>query len=233
MSTMHRLTLIGLYNYKQTFSENLFDGLVLPDGYDKQTFIDSLLLEHGEKCVLYSNPDFMKNAIGAWGRKWFLELSRIYEALTAEYNPIYNYDRYEEYKDTEGRKLTSQTNAEHTAEDTPDYDVVIDTNEDATAEHLVSADNSGTYQPESKDITNGGKSTTTTNGKTQNLSEASGSKTEDEEDRTLEHNAHLYGNIGVTTSAQMVTEVVEQRIKYNLYDTACRLFANELLIGVY
>ena len=59
MSTMQRLTLIGIYDYDPT----LFDGLTLPDGYDKQTFIDSLLLEHGEKCVLYANPDFMKYSI--------------------------------------------------------------------------------------------------------------------------------------------------------------------------
>ena len=306
MSIMQRMTLIGLYNYKQTFNQDLFSGLELPEGYDKQTFIDSLLLEHGEKCVLYSNPDFMQNAISAWGRKWFLELSRIYEALTAEYNPIYNYDRYEDYEDHEGKKLTSQTNAGRKATDKPkydddvtnDFDVVTTQNingstvteqlTDGTStteqltdgsttteqitngdvEHQVSADNSGTYQPESKDITNGGKTktttsdgktkTTTSNGKTQStfdagqitaandgtikrhiegttqdLSETSNSKTEDAETRNFHHTAHLYGNVGVTTSAQMVTEVVEQRIKYNLYETACRLFANDLLIGIY
>ena len=325
MSIMQRMTLIGLYNYKQSFNQDLFSGLELPEGYDKQTFIDSLLLEHGEKSVLYSNPDFMQNAISAWGRKWFLELSRIYEALTAEYDPIYNYDRYEDYEDHEGKKLTSQTNADRKATDKPkydddvtnDFDVVTTQNvngstvteqltdgtstteqltdgtstteqlTDGTStteqitngdvEHQVSADNSGTYQPESKDITNGGKTktttsdgktktttndgktkTTTSNGKTQStfdagqitaandgtikrhiegttqdLSETSNSKTEDAETRNLHHTAHLYGNIGVTTSAQMVTEVVEQRMKYNLYETACRLFANDLLIGVY
>ena len=107
MSTMQRLTMIGLYNY----DPDIFVNLELPDGYDRDTFIDSLLLEHGEKCVLYSNPDFMKNAIGAWSRKWSLELSRIYDALTAEYNPIYNYDRYEEYDDHEGRKYSSKDRA--------------------------------------------------------------------------------------------------------------------------
>ena len=334
MSIMQRMTLIGLYNYKQTFNQDLFSGLELPEGYDKQTFIDSLLLEHGEKPVLYSNPDFMQNAISAWGRKWFLELSRIYEALTAEYNPIYNYDRYEDYEDHEGKKLTSQTNAGRKATDKPkydddvtnDFDVVTEQNVNGTTtteqltdgtstteqltdgtstteqltdgtstieqltsgevEHQVSADNSGTYQPESKDITNGGKSETTTNagktetttnagktetttnagktetttnagktestfdagkvtvandgtikrhieGTTQDLAETSNSKTEDAETRNFHHTAHLYGNIGVTTSAQMVTEIVEQRIKYNLYETACRLFANDLLIGIY
>lgn len=245
MSTIQRLTLIGLSNYDTT----LFDNLVLPDGYDKETFINSLLLEHGEKCVLYSNPAFMKNAIGLWGRKWSLELTRIYEALTAEYDPIYNYDRYEDYSDNEGRKYTSTVNAGHKATDSPnynddltnDYDVVTETNDNATTEDQISADNSGSYQPEHKTIVDGGKTTQSNDGtvkrhiagKTQDLAETTNSKTEDAETRNFKHTAHLYGNIGVTTSAQMVTEVVKQRFEYNLYATAARLFANELLIGIY
>ena len=229
MSTMQRLTLIGLYN----FDSSLFDSLELPEDFDKQTFIDSLLIEHGEKCVLYSNPDFMKYSIGAWGRKWALELERIAQALKAEYDPIYNYDRFEEYTDNEGRKLTSTTNAGHKATDSPDFDVIRETNDNAVTENQTSAYNSNSYQPESKTIVDGGKETATTKGKTQDLSETSNSKTDDAETRNFSHKAHLYGNIGVTTSAAMVSEVVQQRFKYNLYGTAARLFANELLIGIY
>lgn len=229
MSTMQRLTLIGLYNYDST----LFDGLTLPADYDKQTFIDSLLLEHGEKCVLYADPAFMKFSIGAWGRKWSLELERIAQALKAEYDPIYNYDRFEEYIDSEGRKYTSQVNAGHKATDKPNYNTVRDTNDGATVEHTISADNSSSYSPDWKETQNGGKTTETTSGTMQDLAETSNSKTKDEETKNLTHKAHLYGNVGVTTSAQMVTEVVQQRFRYNLYGTAARLFANELLIGIY
>ena len=245
MSTMQRLTLIGLYNFDPT----LFDSLELPEDYDKQTFIDSLLIEHGEKCILYSNPDFMKYSIGAWGRKWALELERIAQALKAEYDPIYNYDRYEEYSDSEGRKLTSTTNAGHKATDSPNYsdtqtnnyDIVTEQNTNGNVEHQTSAYNSSSYQPEWKEIRNDGKSTVANDGtikheisgKTQDISETSNSKTDDAETRNFSHKAHLYGNIGVTTSAAMVSEVVQQRFKYNLYGTAAKLFANELLIGIY
>ena len=229
MSTMQKLTLIGIYNY----DPSLFDALSLPQDYDKDTFIDSLLTEHGEKCVLYSDPDFMKYSIGAWGRKWALELERIAQALKAEYDPIYNYDRYEEYSDSEGRKHESKTNAGHKAQDNPDYSIVNDTNENATTEHTISADNSGSYQPEWKETQNGGKTTAKTSGKTQDLSETSNSTTNDSETSNFSHKSHLYGNIGVTTSAQMVTEVVQQRYRYNLYATAAKLFANDLLIGIF
>lgn len=305
MSTIQRLTLIGLFNY----DSSLFDGLELPSGYDKTTFIDSLLLEHGEKCVLYSNPDFMKYSIGAWGRKWSLELSRIYDALTAEYNPIYNYDRYEYYKDTDNIDHTLTNKPDYTNTQENDYDVTTETltnstrenetitnatkenetitnatreNEtitDATrenetindeiTEHQISADNSSSYEPSSKDIHDGGKTKETYNaGKTKETYDAgktketynggktketyNGGKTltandgkitntikgtsqdiDEDTDREFIHDAHLYGNIGVTTSAAMVNEVVQQRFKYNLYGTAARLFANELLIGIY
>ena len=202
MSTMQRQTLIGYYNYDPT----LFDNLTLPEGYDKELFINTLLLEHGEKLVLYSNPDFMKGAIGIWCKKWENELKRIYTALTAEYNPIHNYDRNEEYTDTEGIK----SSAGHKATNSPDY----------TSENTISADNASAYQPDRKNEVKG---------KTSDLSETSNGKT----DRTLQHYAHLYGNIGVTTSVQMWTEEVKARMEFNLYDTAGRIFANELLIGIY
>lgn len=205
MSTFAKITLIGMYNYDNT----LFDALELPEGYDKETFIDSLILEHGEKCVLYSDFNYLKACIGAWGRKWSLELSRIYEALTAEYNPIYNYDRYEEYKDT------------GSSTDKPDYESVNTQKIAGTVENRISADNSSAYQPEAETISDMGTISQTVKG--------TRSKVETE----LKHDAHLYGNIGVTTSAQMVTEVVEQRMKFNLYETATKLFANELLINVY
>lgn len=225
MSTFQRMTLIGLYNYDST----LFDGLVLPEGYDPVTFRDSLLLEHGEKCVMYTDPDFMRQAISLWSKKWELELERIYDALTAEYNPIWNYDRYEEVSDKEGTKYTSQTNAGHKATDSPDFSVEQTTN--GINEHLVSADNSSEYQPESKDITNNGK--TKTSGKTQDLAESSNSKTDDQTSHNYDHDGHMWGNIGVTTSASMVSEVVRQRFEYNLYDIAGKIFAKELLLGIY
>lgn len=233
MSTMQRMTLIGLYNYENTFERDLFSGLELPEGYDKTTFVNSLLLEHGEKCVLYTNPEFFKHAVAIWSAKWANELARIYDALTAEYNPIWNYDRNEVWKDGGGRKLTSLTNAGHKAKDTPKFDVVTETNENAVNEHQVSADNSSDYQPDYKDISNGGKTTVNTNGATQDLAETSNSKTSDQETTNSNHTGHLWGNIGVTTSAQMVEEETKLRFTRNLYAIANELFANELLVGIW
>jgi hypothetical protein len=263
-----------MYNYEP----KLFDALLLPEGYDKETFINSLLLEHGEKCVMYSDPDFMYAAIGVWGKKWELELTKIYEALTAKYDPIYNYDRFEEIEDGRTKDYTSKVSGTRKATDKADYSDNTTHNETGNAsynetnnrtangtetatandtnEHTVSADNSSAYQADSKDLivnndhtttnstdnqTVNGSNNNTVNGSnnrhvqgtTQDLNETSGTDTTDNENETNKHTAHIYGNIGVTTSAQMVTEVIRQRFSINLYATAARLFANELLIGIY
>lgn len=261
MSTASRWTLIGM----RAYDPSLFDTLELPEGYVKQTFVDALLLEHGEKCVLYTDPEFMKYSIAIWSRKWSLELSRIYEALTAEYNPIYNYDRFEEISDGERHTFSRQENGGRTATNNPNYSTTTEGNNtestntsgeqttnqerDRETEHKISADNSSSYAPEWKETTNDGKtrqenesstringannSTTRLSGTTQNVSESDNRTTNDTESRNNTHTAHVYGNVGVTTSTKMIDEIIAQRVTKNLYDVTTRLFANELLIPIY
>ena len=229
MSTIQRLTLIGMYNY----DNSLFDSLTLPDGYDKPTFIDSLLLEHGEKCVLYTDVDFMKYSIGAISRKWSNELTRIYDALTAEYDPISNYDRTEEIKDSRGKKFNSKTSADYTDKRTDDLTRTDSQTVAGTTERDVSAFDSSTYAPSEKNTYNNGTSQVKDTGtqdirRAGTLGDTTGGETEN-----YTHSAHMYGNIGITTNVQMWTEEAKARFNHNLYDIATRLFANELLIQIY
>ena len=245
MSTMQRLTLIGMYNFDNT----LFDSLTLPDGYDKPTFIDSLLLEHGEKCVLYTDVDFMKYSIGAVSRKWANELTRIYDALTAEYDPLSNYDRTEEIKDSRGKKFNEKTEGDYTDARTDNLQSKRTaglTNTDTqtiagTTEREVSAYDSSSYAPSEKNTYNNGTSTrsetgtdTIDNTGTLNTRHAgtfadkNGGETEN-----YSRSVHMYGNIGITTNVQMWTEEVRARFNNNLYGITADIFANELLIQIY
>ena len=277
MSTFQKLTLIGMYNY----NTSLFDNVNLPGGYDKDTFIDTLLLEHGEKCVLYTDFDFLKYSFGAISRKWYLELTKILEALKADYNPVYNYDRYEVIGDTVKKKFGEKTTADYSDNNTKNLEDKRTANledkrtanledkttfnssdtteqlEDATVENQVSAYNESTYQPKDKTTTDNGKTkishdgnntvattgtdtiaTTGTDTETHTgtdnraikgtLSDKSGG-----EDVTNTHNAHIYGNVGVTTATHMIDEILAQRTEKNLYEIAARIFANELLINLY
>ena len=96
MATM-RLTMIGAYN----FDTDIFTGLDLPDGLDRETVINNILLRCGESPLLYDNPDFIKLMIGTWSKKWKPSIKRMITALDEEYNPLHNFDRYEKQLITE------------------------------------------------------------------------------------------------------------------------------------
>ena len=87
-----KLTIVGLYN----FNENLFENLQLPDGYDKDRLILTILERNGDFPILYPNWDFMHMMIGVWSQNCQYMFETLLETIQAEYNPIENYDRYSE-----------------------------------------------------------------------------------------------------------------------------------------
>lgn len=322
MSTFQRLTLIGLYNH----DPDLFKHLTLPEAYDRQTFLDVLLLDQGEKRVAYPEPEFFGYAVGVWSRKWAASLERIAAAMTAEYNPLHNYDRYEEWEDHEkGEYKNNLTNSgedvtQHSGDDVTTHrgeDVTRHSGEDVTrhggqdvtrhggndtttntgsvtttetgtrteqtnnmtTERTVSAFNESAYQPDEKNTVNGsvvttpnttqtvtpnttetvthgatetvergatetvkrgttetverGTTETLTHGATETLKRGTAEDGSGNDARDATHKGHLYGNIGVTTSVQMLTAEVDARKNYNMYAIAAELFADDLLLMLY
>ena len=220
-----RLTLIGLYNY----DNSLFDNLKLPEEIDKNIFINNLLLKCGEFGVLYSNLDFMKFAIGNWGKKYFNSFMRINKALTEEYNPIHNFDRFEDMSDTDSteRKSTDSKNSTITSTNS-----IVGSNEvDENSESKTSAYNSETYQPDNSNTTNTSQSNRSTSTSEQGQNDSASNS--EEENHTSTHTGHLYGNIGVTKSQDMVSDEIKLRTNNNIYDIVSEIFKAEFLILVY
>lgn len=89
------MTLIGLYNFDNT----IFDNLQFPAGIDKTTAVNEILMRSGEFEILYPDITFLKVAIEHWGKKHYRTFEKWFEALAIEFEPLYNYDRYEEYTD--------------------------------------------------------------------------------------------------------------------------------------
>ena len=85
-----------------------------PESADKQNFIDSLLLSYGDCEPLYPDWEFMYNsAIPAWSKKWKSSIEKVYNVLDVlNYEPIENYDRYEEWTDSPDMTRTSQTSGQ-------------------------------------------------------------------------------------------------------------------------
>lgn len=83
---------LGLYQWDET----VFDLMEVPAELDKQTIIDNILAQTAELEVLYPNPVVFKNLVAVWSRKELPVWERLYKTTTYEYNPIENYNRYEE-----------------------------------------------------------------------------------------------------------------------------------------
>lgn len=206
--SLSKITLIGFNNYY----EHLWDELTLPSGINKELLINNILMRGGEFEVLYSDPEFMMHAIGVWSNKWRRTFDKWLSALSEEYNPLHNYDRHEVY--TDNRNINRTENATGIDNST--------SSGSGNTENKVSAYDVSTYQPHDKADTS-----STGSNSSSSVTNASG-KTSD----VLKHDAHLYGNIGVTTSQQMLRDELDIDT-WNIYEHITDLFLNEFAIYIY
>ena len=211
-----KITLFGMHQY----NSHLFDGLTVPSGIDRDELINNILLLGGEFEVLFADADFMQFSIGVWSKKWQHTMQRWYEALQMEYNPIENYDRMEDWTDAKADTGKTKRNEIANAMDSS-----IATGNGNTT-NFVSPFDSSTWQ-------NHDKADTTSNG-----TNASSSTTSASGDITNEaisngvHSGRTHGNIGVTTTQQMLEQEFNIA-RFNLMDEIAYLFLSELCIYTY
>lgn len=93
-----KITLIGIENYLNPGS-SVFDQMILPEGIDRQTLIDTILLRCQEFELLYSDPEFLTAAVNVWSRKNYWTFDKWIKLINTEYNPLYNKDYQEEWTD--------------------------------------------------------------------------------------------------------------------------------------
>ena len=93
---MATLSILGLYQY----NNQLFDGLRLPEGVDRETLVNNLLAETAELEALYPDAEFMANMIAVWSEKELPVWEKLEKTLHYDYDPISNFDRHEESTDS-------------------------------------------------------------------------------------------------------------------------------------
>lgn len=108
-----KITLFTFAKYMQQHDDDLFLNLYTPDGIDKETLKENILLRGGEFEVIYSDPTFMQYAIGTWSKKWYRTMDKWIQALSLEYNPLENYDRYENIQDKSEKTSTLDRTLDH------------------------------------------------------------------------------------------------------------------------
>ena len=206
-----KITLIGIENYLNP-ERSVFDNMILPEGIDKDILIGSIILRCQEFELLYSEPDFLTAAINLWSRKNYRTFEKWVKALEIEYDPLYNYDRTEEFEDEHQGSFNSSGQGNNNLTDT--------TNDTLT--HSEKAYNDPDYVGTTQDQSNGSITRTGTASNSNNGSDAYKNT----------HKARLFGNIGVTTSQQMLQSELDIA-RWNLYEHIADLFCNEFCLMVY
>lgn len=199
-----KLTMLGYQAYLKHEGDDLFSMLVVPDGIDRDVLINNILLEGGEFEVVYGNPEFMRYAIDIWSKKWYRTFEKWVNALDLEYNPIENYDRIEEYTDDSINDGSSSGTS--TVND-----------KTSNVNKITAFDSDAFRNSDSTDSNVDSKGTST------NTNHATNKFT---------HKGRYHGNIGVTTSQQMLQSELDIA-KWNLYEHITDLFLKEFCVLVY
>ena len=256
MSMGATLSILGLYNW----DNSIFDLMEYPEGFNaiqKETVRDNILVECAELECLYPNPEVMKNVIAIWSRKEKPYWDRVFKAASAEYNPIENYRR------TETEQMTDGRTEKHTGSDVSTRagnDRNIASGSDRQTGNSSSTDtNSGTDTVTNK-IT-GYDSGTLVNHDSSDTQHghiinntASGSNTQEygrvdtmehNTSDTLKHGENIehsgntdrtllaFGNIGVTTSQEMLTQEMEIAKIINVIPIIIESFKDRFCLLVY
>ena len=214
---MARVTLWGFYQYDKT----LFDGIVVPDGINKENLVAEIMKNSGDLYPYHQVPEYLKRNINYWFARRLFDFGRIYEALRMEYSPIENYDRKEntmrDYENSGIDKASTTLGSSTTS-------TSIGTNDN---ENKVSAYNESDYTNREKDIQSHNSTVTNTGSGTDTTQTEYGLKRKEVED------VRVHGNIGVTTSQQMIESELSLRAKYDIYKIIAKEFEREFLVQIY
>ena len=103
---------------------DLFDDITLPDGMDKTTVVNQIMLDNGLLEVLYPEHDLLKGLIKAHFLARQLDYQRLWDAVRQTYNPLYNLDRKNTL--TEKTERTENTTGNTTSNTNQSNDATTD-----------------------------------------------------------------------------------------------------------
>lgn len=210
---MSRITLYGFYVYSD---KTLFDDAPLYEKFDKTKLVDLILAQCGDLYTYHQQPDYLKANITNWFTRKYEDFARMYEALYSEYDPIENYNRYEHWSDS-----ISESTSESTSGSASDY--TSDSTSNSTLAKVSPMDSDNLLN----DTAANGNTAGTSNARTVNAAHNRRDYL-----HYLDHQGRIHGNIGVTTTQQMIEQELELR-EYDIYQRIAQLFERELIVQVY
>lgn len=94
-----KFTLSGFENFMNNNDSSLFAEVELPVGVESDVVKAVILERYGEMETLYADPYRMKFATTLFFKKHARTFEKWFTAVNLDYEPLYNYDRYEEWTD--------------------------------------------------------------------------------------------------------------------------------------
>lgn len=229
---MATMSLLGLYQWNNT----LFSELVLPESVSRDTLIENLLAETAELEVIYPDYRFMQAMIGRWSIKEFKIWEHLLETTEYVYDPIENYNRFEQW--TDARNGERKSNSDSTNDGKTSFNGKTEANgvdkTDTNTDENVSAYNETDFTPAKQVDTN---SLTKTEAEQESESKSKSrtnitSEITDNSKDNASHDGRIHGNIGVTTTQSMI-EQEREIAKFNIYDYIINSFKNRFCLLVY
>lgn len=206
----------------------------------KEEIINGILLDCAELEILYPDAGFMKQMIEIWWNRELPIFQKLFKTTYLEYNPIWNKDGTV----TETRKLTglttntTQTHNVATAEGEENGTSSQEQNgsTSSTSENGTAAYNAETYTNRNKTTGNdtsssAGVTNNTVSNSATNTADANGTSAE-QHDNVEEYERREFGNIGVTTTQQMIKEERES-VQFNIIDYISNSFKKRFCLLVY
>ena len=246
------LSILGLY----TEYDGIFSKLSVPGNVDKQLVIDNILSECAELEILYPNPEFLEFIIGRWSAKENPVWDKLYKTTLYEYDPIRNSARTEEVTETAVTSGTKNANAEtgesktatvsressdsssgNTTQHTENGTVGSDTEKVSgyNAEDFVNSKKVDTSRTDNRTVTESNSANSANTESVKNTESNSGTMEHTESssgNETRTRSVRMYGNIGVTTTQQMINEE-RGVVKFNIIDYIVDSFKKRFCILIY
>ena len=178
--------------------------------------------------VLYPDADFMAGLIDRWASTERAIWARLIKTTVLEYDPIENYNRMEEWSDN---TIGAET---ETGEETEAGNASGSTSGESSSESEVKQSNVAFNSNDFKDATRNTENGSSTN-ETSESSEYSNSRSRENStthSNNVAHTGRVHGNIGVTTTQQMI-EAERNISQFCIEDYIAQQFRNTFCIQVY
>lgn len=242
------LSLQGLYEY----DKSVLDGFIVPEGIDRNVTIYNLIVATAPFEIVYPCIPILQTRIAQWCNMRMPVWEKLYETTQYDYNPIENYNRHEVWhdnrngtndrKDNTNIKTTREGNSTQTGSDIgigTNSSTNVSTGDDTRQKWGFNSDvpanaEKNIHSGTDKVTGDSGYNTNTTLNQNVNNTDTTqhGGNVQDKSTDDAWHSGHMFGNIGVTTTQQMIKEQREI-VEFNVMKYIIDDFIHEFCIMVF